>query len=126
METIADTRVRVLVVEDDFLVRMTLAEAMADEGFDVVEAETGEEALAAIRADSGIALLMTDLALSGRMDGRALAKTCRQERPSLPVIFMTGRPDLVELDPSQREMLVGKPYTPDQICRAARIMIEAP
>jgi CheY-like chemotaxis protein len=115
---------RILIVEDDFLVRMTLAEALMDEGFVVTEAENGTAALAALRADDAIGLLMTDVSLSGSMDGHALVRAVRQEWPALPVIYMTGRPEQVRLDPAAREMLVGKPYGPEEICAAARRMLD--
>jgi len=114
---------RILVVEDDFLVRMTLAEALADEGFAVAEAEDGAAALAILRADPGIRLLMTDVSLSRAMDGHALVRVVREEWPTLPVIYMTGRPDQVRLDPGAQEMLVAKPYSPSQICAAVRRML---
>ena len=117
------TAIPVLVVEDDFLVRMTLVEAMTDSGFDVIETDSASEALRLLNEQPRIALLLTDLRLSGSMNGQMLAQAARQERAGLPVLFMTGRPDLVTIDPAAREALIGKPYTPDEICSAAHTLL---
>jgi DNA-binding response OmpR family regulator len=114
---------RVLVVEDDFLIRMTLTESLQSEGFVVIEADSGEAALVQLRADPTIALLMTDMQLSGSLDGQALVAAVRAENAILPIIYMTGRPDRIgPVDPA-REMVIGKPYLPSQIVAAARAMV---
>lgn len=110
---------RVLIVEDEFLIRMTLVEALGDEGFDILEAESGDEALPMLLADRSIRLLLTDIKLPGELDGRELAQRARNERPDLPIIFMTGQPD-----PGDRatayDLFISKPYTLNDICDAAR------
>ena len=114
---------RVLVVEDDFLIRMTLSEALEGEGFTVIEADSGEAALVQLRSDPSICLLMTDMQLSGGLDGLALAAAVRAENAILPIIYMTGRPDRVgEIDPA-REVVIGKPYLPSEVCAAARALV---
>jgi DNA-binding response OmpR family regulator len=114
---------RILVVEDDFLIRMTLTEALESEGFLVIEADSGEAALVQLRSDPSISLLMTDMQLSGGLDGHALAKAVRMENAILPIIYMTGRPDRIGTIDPDREMVVGKPYLPSEICAAAWKMI---
>lgn len=115
---------RILVVEDEFLIRLTLAEALGDEGFEVLEAETGDDALPILLADPGILLLLTDIQLPGSLDGKGLAERARAERPTLPVLFMTGRPDpAARTSPIDR--YIAKPYTLNEICTAVRGMVEA-
>ena len=112
---------RILVVEDEFLIRLTLVEALADEGFDVAEAETGDAALPMLRGDPSIRLLLTDIQLPGSMDGRRLAQRARETRPDLPVLFMTGRPDPVaEAGATTLDRYIAKPYTLADICSAVR------
>lgn len=110
---------RVLVVEDEFLIRMTLAEALGDEGFEVIEAETGDAALPILQGDPGIRLLLTDIQLPGALNGRALAQKAREHLPSLPIIFMTGRPDPTDAT-TPLDVYIAKPYTLTAICEAAR------
>ncbi len=114
---------RVLIVEDEFLIRLTLSEVLADEGYQVLEAETADEALAILDATPDIAVLLTDIQLPGALDGRALVQRVRATRPGLPVIFMTGRPDAME-GAGPRDMFVAKPYLPSEICKAVRTMLE--
>ena len=116
--------IRVLVVEDEFLIRLTLSEVLADEGYDVLQAETGDEALALLQGEPGIAVLLTDVQLPGSLDGRALVRRARETMPDLPVIYMTGRPDAMAGQAhNEREMFVAKPYLPSDICAAVRRMI---
>ena len=114
---------RILIVEDEFLIRATLVEVLEDEGYEVVAAESGEAALELVNADGGIALMMTDMHLAGAMDGVTLASAVRGLRGGMPVIFMTGRPDRVPaLDPAM-EAMVSKPYTSgDMIAAIARLL----
>jgi CheY-like chemotaxis protein len=112
---------RVLVVEDEFLIRMTLVEALSDAGFEVVEASSAEEALAAVSSFGPFALLLTDVQLAGRIDGIDLAREMRLNLPDLPVIFMTGRPDSVVTPyAGARDLTIAKPYALSDICDAAR------
>ncbi len=110
---------RVLVVEDEFLIRVTLAEALGDEGFEVLEAESADAALPILQSDPGIRLLLTDIQLPGILDGRTLAEKAREQLPSLPIIFMTGRPDPGG-SASPLDVFISKPYTLTDICEAAR------
>jgi CheY-like chemotaxis protein len=119
-------RVRILVVEDEFLIRLTLSEVLADEGYEVLEAETGDAAIALLEGAPDIAVLLTDIQLPGSLDGRALVQRVRQRLPDLPVIYMTGRPDsMTGQTTGAREMYVAKPYLPSDICAAVRRMIAA-
>ena len=115
---------RILIVEDEFLIRLTLSEVLADEGYEVLEAASGDEAMAILDATPGIAVLLTDIQLPGMLDGRALVQRARESRPDLPVIFMTGRPDPLDVA-GARDMFVAKPYLPSEICAAVRKMLAA-
>ncbi len=116
---------KVLVVEDEFLVRLTLVEALSDEGFQVLEAETGDAALPLLQRSGEISLLLTDIQLPGTINGHALALRARESQPNLPIIFMTGGPD-EETDASARDVFISKPYTLANICDAAKRLTAAP
>jgi CheY-like chemotaxis protein len=123
-DTIPPTPPRILVVEDEFLIRLTLVEALGDEGFNVVEAESGDAGLVALEADTGIQLLLTDIQLPGSLDGRGLARRARQTRPDLPIVYMTGRPDpAAEATATANERYIAKPYTLADICKAVRDLL---
>ena len=114
------------MVEDEFLIRLTLVEALSDEGFLVLEAETGEAALPILQSDNTIRLLLTDIQLPGALNGHALASKARENLPDLPIIFMTGRPNSDdETDGSDRDVFISKPYTLAYICQTARRLTAA-
>ncbi|MCQ8279748.1 response regulator [Acetobacteraceae bacterium KSS8] len=115
---------RLLVVEDEFLIRMTLSEVLADDGYDVVEAGDAAEALEALKSPGEFAAMLTDIQLPGGMDGRTLAATARQARPQLPVIFMSGRPD-PDAGHNPLDVHVSKPYLPSTISAAVRKLVGA-
>lgn len=96
---------RLLLVEDDPLLRMTLAEVLGEAGFLVLEAEDAETALDLLAAHDDLALLLTDINLPGA-DGFALARAARRLRPRLPVVYASGR--LSEPDP--RRALPDAPF----------------
>lgn len=84
-------RQQVLLVEDEPLLRQTVAESPEDEGCSVLEAGTGEEALQLIRLHAGhIDWLMTDVRLPGPLDGWHVAFEFRFVHPLRPVIYVTG------------------------------------
>ena len=116
---------RVLVVEDEFLIRLTLTEVLGDAGFDVPEAEDGEQALALLGSNSSFDLLMTDVNLPGKMSGWAVADAARAHRADLPVVFVTGgaQPPAGRR-PSPHDAFVQKPYSPSDITAVARRMVD--
>lgn len=112
---------RILIVEDEYLIRLTLAEALAEDGFEVLEAASADEALALMQLHHGISLLLTDVQLPGRVDGLALARALRTQVPALPVIFVTGRPEaLAAAERTDRDGFIAKPYLPSEVCAAVR------
>jgi len=81
---------KVLVVEDDELVRKFVVQALDEVGYTIQEAEGGEEALALIEKDGFIPdLLLTDLVMRG-MNGRVLYEKIHELVPSIRVIYMSG------------------------------------
>jgi CheY-like chemotaxis protein len=80
---------RVLVVEDDALVRVAAVESLADLGLAAEEAETGRQALGVLAAHGDIDLLITDVGLPD-IDGHDLAAEARKLRPSLKIILASG------------------------------------
>jgi two-component system, response regulator PdtaR len=102
-----------LVVEDDFLVRLTLVDALSDDGFEVLEAADAQEALDHVCGRSDIAAMLTDINLPGGSDGFALARAVRVLRPGLPVVYASGRytmPDAGKVVQGAR--FLAKPFTP--------------
>ena len=83
---------RILVVDDEATIRMSLVEALSAEGYDVDDAETGEEALARCHGED-YDLLVTDLKLPG-VSGLDMLQALRNQNRELPVILMTAYGDV--------------------------------
>lgn len=80
---------RILLVEDETLVRIALAEDLRAAGFSVVEAATAEEALDYLRAGE-VDLVFSDIQMPSSFDGLGLARRCRRDYPTLPVILTSA------------------------------------
>jgi DNA-binding response OmpR family regulator len=82
---------RILIVEDEVLVRMFAADALDEAGFKVEEAETGAQALASLtRLRDVISAVIIDLGLPDRT-GDQVAADMRAIRPDLPILIASGR-----------------------------------
>ena len=81
---------KILIVEDDDLVRAFSTAALRDAGYTVVEAATGPDGLNGLRLNPDVALLFTDIVLKGPINGRELADQVAVLRSDLPVLFTTG------------------------------------
>jgi CheY-like chemotaxis protein len=80
----------VLLVEDEPLVRDIAKSALSDQGYQVLEAENGEEAVAVAREHGApIELVLTDVVMP-KMGGRELVEQLRKVRPSIRVLYMSG------------------------------------
>jgi PAS domain S-box-containing protein len=115
----------VLVVEDEPVVRSVVVEMLQDEGYHVLEAIDGPSGLAALRSDSTIDLLVTDVGLPG-MNGRQLADQARETRPELKILFITGYAESVAM--AEGFLLPGmemitKPFDLDVLSRRIRTMV---
>lgn len=113
-----------LVVEDDFLVRLTLVDALSDGGFEVLEASDAKEALTLVCDRDDISAMLTDINLPGGSDGFALARAARVIRPHLPVVYASGRYGGAEegqaVDGSR---FLAKPFTPSLAAAVLHDMI---
>jgi signal transduction histidine kinase len=79
----------VLIVEDEYLVRILAVETLQDEGYDVLEAEEGSAALAMIKTGVEIDLVISDVKLPG-ISGYQLAESALALRPNLKMMMVTG------------------------------------
>ena len=105
---------RILVVEDEPLVRAYVADVLRDQGYDAVEAENADTALELLKSDE-FSLVVTDIEMPGTLNGIELAWAADARNPPLPVVVMSGRmlPRRSEL-PSGASF-VAKPCAPETL-----------
>jgi len=108
--------IRVLVVEDEFLICDWVAEALAEQGFAVHTVSNAVDALRHL-ASAPVDVLFTDINLPGGMDGAALARHARDIIPGLAVVYASARvmPDALTRVPGS--IFVPKPYAPAHVGR---------
>jgi CheY-like chemotaxis protein len=100
---------RILVVEDEPLVRELAFEDLSEAGFEVIAARDGDEALEILGQDRGFDLLFTDIKMPSAIDGWDLAEQCKALVPGIKVIFATGlSDDYGRMGPGDR--FLQKPY----------------
>ena len=116
--------VRILIVDDDVLVRAFISDILRDEGYTVVEAINADEALAVIRCPLKVDLVLTDMRMPGSMSGAELVRVLRTEAPFVKVVMIAGQ----QPDDEVRELLDGflsKPVTRPQLTRCVRTVLPA-
>jgi CheY-like chemotaxis protein len=116
----------VLVVEDEALVRVLVAQTLEEAGFIVHQAAEAQSALEVLRTDEDIRLMVTDVGLPG-LNGRRLAEAARAQRPGMKVLFMTGYADSALLEHALPEGfgLITKPFDLDDLAAQAHALIAA-
>ncbi len=120
----ADNQSCLLLVEDDTLVRMTVALMLEDDGFGVVEAATAEEALQLMRGGLNAPAMVTDVDLGAGCNGMELADQLRALSPDMAIVFITGRvASLAGRALGPREAVLPKPFEGAELARLVRSMV---
>lgn len=113
----------VLIVEDEWLVRMELATGFEDEDCAVLEAASAEDALTLLgEGGKRIDLLVTDIRLSGPLTGWDLAVKAREADPAIPVIYVSANPPAPGLL-VEGGVFIEKPALITQVVDAARQLL---
>jgi CheY-like chemotaxis protein len=124
-ETVGDETI--LLVEDEEIIRLMLVEILRHQGYTVLEAGLGKDALAlAAGHEHPIHLLVTDMTMPG-MNGWDMAKTLRTTRPGIPILFTSGHSDHEtslwgKMDPPVEHLF--KPFSMESFLRKARQMLD--
>jgi PAS domain S-box-containing protein len=121
---------KVLLAEDEDMLRGLAATILRDQGYEVLEARDGEEALRIFRELGGdrIHMLLTDSVMP-RMNGTQLAEQLLQACPGMRVLFMSGYTDLAVVNHgilAEGASFLQKPFTPEGLARKVREVLDAP
>ena len=79
-----------LIVDDEPTIRMLIHDALGEQGYSCAEAPDGPAALKILESTQSVELLITDVGLTGGLNGRQVADAARKLRPGLKVLFITG------------------------------------
>ncbi|MDB5857336.1 MAG: sensory box protein [Ramlibacter sp.] len=120
------TPYRILLVEDDELVRRFASDQLIDLGYTVLQAQDGPQALAILVQDDAIDLLFTDVVMPG-MSGRELADLARAQRPALRVLYTSGYPEDAIVHDGRLDagvQLLAKPYRREELARRVGAILQ--
>jgi two-component sensor histidine kinase/DNA-binding response OmpR family regulator len=114
---------KVLVVEDEMLLRMRAVDIVADAGFTPIEAVNADEALAILESRSDVELLFTDIQMPGSMDGLKLAHAVYERWPSIKIILVSGKLLPTDSEKPTDSRFFGKPLEVKQMIAEIQEMI---
>jgi len=114
----------ILLVEDEVLIRMLLAEVLRDKGYQVIEAASGDEGLAILLSGQHVTMIITDVRMPGQIDGMALATRAKQAWPQRPVVVMSSH--LPAADAAIADKFIAKPFVPAMLMKTIENLIGPP
>jgi len=119
----SNTQQTILVVEDEFFIRMSAVATFEDAGFLVHEARNSAEALEILARHSETDVLMTDVRMPGFMDGLALVARVKIDHPAIRSIVVSGNSSAAQARNAGASGFVAKPYLAKTIVQAVRATV---
>ncbi len=115
----------ILVVEDEVLIRLNIADYLRDCGYRVLEAGAAQEAIDIIAGGAAVDLVFSDVQMPGDIDGFGLAQWIRKTHPEIHVVLTSGYARAAEKAAELCEdgPLLGKPYEPQSVAQRIREML---
>jgi CheY-like chemotaxis protein len=110
----------ILIVEDEFLIRMDAVDMIRAAGFGVVEAANADEAIIVLEDRLDITVVFTDVQMPGSMDGLRLAAAIRGRWPPIKIVATSGRIRVDDDDRPEGSRFLPKPYSAGEIVRTLR------
>jgi two-component system, response regulator PdtaR len=115
----------ILIVEDEFLLRLDSAETIESAGFEVIQAANADEAIAILKGRPDIHVVFTDIQMPGAMDGLKLARFVRDRWPPIKIVATSGRVMVGDDDLPAGSVFLPKPYRGAQVVATLREMTRA-
>jgi two-component sensor histidine kinase/CheY-like chemotaxis protein len=120
---VRDLATNVLVVEDEMVLRMRAVDIVEDAGFTAVQAANADQALLILESRSDISLLFSDIQMPGTMDGLKLAYAVHERWPSIKIILVSGKIQLLDADKPTDSRFFGKPLEVTQMIAELQRMV---
>jgi CheY-like chemotaxis protein len=115
----------ILLVEDEALIRLELADYLRGCGYKVVEAANAEEAMNILQSETQVDLVFTDVQMPGAIDGFGLTRWVRQHRSAIKVILTSGIVKSAEIavELCKDGPMMDKPYDLGQVVQRIRTLL---
>ena len=120
MGLVESKRPVVLIVEDEFLLRMDAVDMIEAAGFEVVEAANADDAIEILESRPDITVVFTDIQMPGSMDGLKLAAAIRGRWPPIKIVATSGIVDVRKVDLPEGGRILPKPYSAAEIVGTLR------
>ena len=125
MPSTASTRPVVLIVEDEFLIRMQTADVIRDAGYEVIEATNADDAIAILEGRRDIRVVFTDVRMPGSMDGVKLAHAVRHRWPPVHIIATSGHHEIEKEHLPSGSLFFPKPYSAEVVALSIHALTTA-
>ena len=107
-----------LVVEDEVLIRLSVSDFLRNEGFIVIEAGSAREALTVLKARSDVSLVVTDIRMSGALEGLDLIREIRRSFPAVKIVTASAYQISEPV-----EATIAKPYALDRLLSVIKSLL---
>jgi CheY-like chemotaxis protein len=114
----AITQRTILVVEDEALIRMSTVATLEDAGYCVLEAQNSPEALAILAQHAEVSILVTDVRMTGAMDGLALVARVRIDHPAIRALVVSGTTSAIQAVDAGALGFLTKPFMTQTLIQA--------
>ncbi len=109
---------RILVVEDEPLIRLGMVSMLEEAGFETCQASNADAAIQVLNRISDIALVVTDVDMPGSMDGVKLSHLVRNRWPPIQLILVSGKVGVLPAQLPASARFFSKPYQERQFMQA--------
>jgi CheY-like chemotaxis protein len=116
---------RILVVEDEPLIRLGLLSAIEDAGYAVADAANADEAIRKLETLADIRLIVTDVDMPGSMNGIRLAHYVRRKWPPIQLVVISGKVGVQPAELPEGARFISKPYQEPVLLNLVATMINA-
>ncbi len=116
---------KILVVEDEPLIRLGLVSMVEEAGYDVIEAASADEAIRRLEKTDDVRLVLTDVDMPGSMDGIRLAGYVRRRWPPIQLVVLSGKVGVKPGELPEGARFISKPYQETALLNLVETMMTA-